>query len=100
MGLICVNLFGLGERRYKYIGFVQQDVIWVKVGELFEDVWVSFAFKAVTQLSFEVRFFEDEVVHEPDDDDAADEEPQEAVRGDVRDFKECVREDEDGDGVP
>lgn len=58
-----------------FVVVVQYDVIREEVCKLFEDVWVSFAFEPVMQLSFEVRFFKDEIVHEPNDDDAPDDEP-------------------------
>ncbi len=77
-----VALIPLGVDMYKkgvVVVVVKQNVFRVQVGELFEDVWVRFALEAKTELTFEVRFFKDDVVHEPYDDDASDHEPQEAV---------------------
>jgi hypothetical protein len=92
---LCVDMYKKGG----VVVVVKQNVFGVQVGELFEDVRVRFAFEAKTELTFEVRFFKDDVVHKPDDDDASDHEPQEAVRRHVTYFEERVHEHKDRKGI-
>jgi hypothetical protein len=85
---------------YKKDIVVQKNVVGVQVGELFEYVWVRFAFEPIRELAFEVHFFKYDIVHEPYNEDASEDEPQEAVRGHVTYFEERVHEHEDRKGVP
>jgi hypothetical protein len=84
----------------KDIVVVQKNVVRIQVGKLFEDVWVRFAFEPIRELAFEVHFFKYDIVHEPYDDDASKDEPQEAVRGHVTYFEERVYKHEHREGVP